>query len=254
MSGQKAALSGIPNFSILDGWWAEGYSGETSDINGWSIGEEREYKDEDTQDEADVLNLYRTLENEILPLYYNREDRQNDGLPSSWIRIMKNAIQTCAPQYSMRRMLLDYTNRYYLLCMQNGVDYRKNEYMITRKIHSWQRNTIEKWQGVHIEAIEFAHKQITVGTPIELNAKVWLNGLAKNDVVVELAALPLDSVEQNSLPLIEQMNFLDVDEGALLYHGTLKPADSGQYTIGMRVRPVHERFIHGYEAGLIQWA
>lgn len=106
-SGQKAALNGQPNCSILDGWWAEGYNGR----NGWAIGEAREYHDPNAQDEADSFSLYALLENEIVPSYY---DRGADGIPHRWIAIMKEAIRTCAPAFSMRRMLKEYTTRYYV--------------------------------------------------------------------------------------------------------------------------------------------
>ena len=106
-SGEKASLNGLPNCSILDGWWAEGYNGS----NGWAIGEEREYHDQEAQAEADSLSLYRILEEEIIPTYFNREA---DGTPCHWTKTMKEAIRTCAPQFSMRRMVKEYSNRYYM--------------------------------------------------------------------------------------------------------------------------------------------
>jgi starch phosphorylase len=107
-SGQKAALNGVLNFSILDGWWREGYNGR----NGWAIGEDADPSNPDTQDAADAVDLYNTLENEIVPLYY--QERSSDGLPVEWISRMKESIRTLAPQFSMRRMLKEYVDRYYL--------------------------------------------------------------------------------------------------------------------------------------------
>src|SRR3989454_8775669 len=112
-SGQKAALNGQPNCSILDGWWAEGYNGK----NGWAIGEEREYHDSNVQDEADSLSLYSLLEEQIVPTYY---DYGNDGMPHRWIAYMKEAIRTCAPAFSTRRMVKEYTTRYYVPAIQQG--------------------------------------------------------------------------------------------------------------------------------------
>lgn len=107
-SGQKAAMNGVLNFSVLDGWWREGYNG----CNGWAIGSGEFMENHELQDQIDAENLYRTLENEIVPLYYNQ--RSADGLPGEWIACMKESIRTLAPQFSMRRMVKDYTNLLYM--------------------------------------------------------------------------------------------------------------------------------------------
>jgi starch phosphorylase len=107
-SGEKAALNGVLNFSVLDGWWREGYNGR----NGWAIGDDADLPDPDLQDQYDAESLYTTLENEIIPLYYN--ERSADNLPGEWIARMKESIRTLAPQFSMRRMVKEYTERLYL--------------------------------------------------------------------------------------------------------------------------------------------
>jgi starch phosphorylase len=106
-SGEKAALNGVLNFSILDGWWREGYNGR----NGWAIGDDTDYEDPDEQDRRDAASLYDTLENEIIPLYYT--ERSADNLPGEWIGRMKESMRTLAPQFSMRRMVKEYTKRLY---------------------------------------------------------------------------------------------------------------------------------------------
>jgi starch phosphorylase len=106
-SGQKASLNGAPNVSILDGWWPEAYNGK----NGWAIGEEREYSNLDEQDWNDSQHLYHLLENEVLPLYY---DRGSDGVPHGWLAVSKEAIATVAPMFSTRRMVKEYATRLYM--------------------------------------------------------------------------------------------------------------------------------------------
>lgn len=110
-SGMKAALNGVLNFSVLDGWWREGYNGR----NGWSIGEDRDYSGAGEQDDADARSLYDTLENEIIPIYYNRGA---DKLPHEWIARVRNAIRTLTPYFSTRRMLKEYMNDMYLPAME----------------------------------------------------------------------------------------------------------------------------------------
>lgn len=109
-SGEKAALNGVLNFSVLDGWWREGYNG----MNGWAIGDEHDYDDPDVQDQKDIESLYDILENEIIPLYY---DRSEGNLPREWIARMKASIRTLGPQFSMRRMIKEYAEQLYLPAM-----------------------------------------------------------------------------------------------------------------------------------------
>jgi len=106
-SGMKATLNGAPNFSVLDGWWAEGFNGR----NGWAIGEDREYGNPDEQDWRDVESLYAQLEGILVPLYY---DRDASGVPTGWVSVMKEAIATIAPQFSMHRQVKEYTNMFYV--------------------------------------------------------------------------------------------------------------------------------------------
>ncbi len=107
-SGMKAAMNGVLNFSVLDGWWREGYNGK----NGWAIGDEREFENPDQQDQADAESLYDILENQIIPLYY--QERSSDGLPGDWIGQMKESMRTISPQFSVQRMLKEYVDQLYL--------------------------------------------------------------------------------------------------------------------------------------------
>jgi starch phosphorylase len=113
-SGQKAAMNGVLNFSVLDGWWHEGFNGH----NGWAIGDETEYASNEAQDAAHAESLYNTLEKEIIPLYYN--ERSADGLPGDWIALMKESIITLTSQFSVRRMLKEYTERLYYPPLQEN--------------------------------------------------------------------------------------------------------------------------------------
>jgi starch phosphorylase len=115
-SGMKAALNGVINFSVLDGWWREGYNGS----NGWSIGDEKEYQDTNQQDENDALGLYETLENEIIPLFY--QSRSADNLPNEWIARIKETIRSNAPVFSTNRMVKEYMNSLYLNALKNNID------------------------------------------------------------------------------------------------------------------------------------
>ena len=111
-SGQKAGLNGSPSLSVLDGWWAEGYNGK----NGWSIGDPNtEYDDEAAQNHVDATSIYELLENEVVPRFYQRNEQ---GLPEQWLQLVKECIRTVAPQFSMSRMIKEYTNKLYVPSME----------------------------------------------------------------------------------------------------------------------------------------
>jgi starch phosphorylase len=251
-SGQKAALNGIPNCSVLDGWWVEGYNGE----NGWAIGEEREYKDETTQDEADALHLYQILEEEIVPLYYERDD---GGVPLGWVEKMKNAIRSCAPAFGMQRMVKDYTKCYYLPAADNAVRLRADNYALARNLAAWKAQVRQRWHGVHIEA--GAHgaggatlSQAQVGEAIHLDARLWPNGLTQQDLVVEVVAGVQDRQGELIDTQVAPMQLTGEENNALLYKGAFTPAESGVLGVGVRARPSHPALIHPYEMGVSKWA
>jgi len=247
-SGQKAALCGIPSFSVLDGWWVEGYDG----ANGWAIGEEREYKDEATQDDADAISLYTTLEDELIPLFY---DRNADGLPLGWLEKMKNVMRTCAPAYSMRRMIKEYTNTYYLPAAANHLRYDADRYALARDLAAWKAQMAQRWYSLHLEARSNQNDiQLTVGDALLIEAKVYLNGLAPADVTVEIVTGLQDGQGRLVDPQVTPMTSVGAQDGALLFRGELTPSESGRLALGIRARPTHEGLINPYELGLSRWA
>jgi starch phosphorylase len=246
-SGEKAALNGVPNFSVLDGWWIEGYDGE----NGWAIGDERDYKDEATQDEADALNLYNLLEEEIIPLYFARTE---DGLPLGWLAKMKNAIRSCAPLFSMQRMVKEYTNLYYLPAARNYQQVTSQNYTPARQLAGWKEEMRQRWPGVRIQAQVQDAGPSYVGDPLLVNARVWLNGLTAGDVAVEIVAdAHGNQAGANSLQVIP-MRPAGGENGVLLYQGEWTPIHSGVLELGVRLRPHHSMLVHAHETGLMRWA
>lgn len=247
-SGMKAALSGAPNFSVLDGWWVEGFDGS----NGWAIGEERAYKDEATQDAADAMSLYATLEEIIVPLYY--ADRDAEGVPTAWVREMKNAIRTCTPQFSTMRMVKEYTERFYLPAASTGIEYAGDRYRVAREMAQWKQQMRQRWGQVAVQAMTPGEVQLTVGEMVTLGARVWLNGLSEGDAAVEIVAGVLSAGGELIDPQVTPMQVQGWENGAALYQGTLKPAASGQFAIGIRARPDRNALIHPNELGIASWA
>ena len=221
-SGQKAALNGLPNCSILDGWWAEGYNGK----NGWAIGEEREYHDPEMQAEADSLSLYQLLEEEIIPTYY---DRGPDGIPHRWIAMMKEAIRTCAPAFSMRRMVKEYTTRFYVPEIRVGMQIEQDSYARARVLATWKEHIRRCWPGLQIVVEGRREGQLSLGEGVDIHAWVRADGLKAEDLSVELVfgqAHDEMVVPQHALPMHFSKRELD---GSFCYNVHLQHIRDWQY-------------------------
>ncbi|OUC07295.1 hypothetical protein RY27_15730, partial [Litorilinea aerophila] len=150
--------------------------------NGWAIGEEREYKDQETQDEADALSLYSTLENEIIPLFY---DRGADGVPHGWVQKMKNAIRTCAPRFSMRRMVIDYVTQYYLPAAEKHVAFTADGCALARELAAWKARMRQIWPSLQLQAWLEGNSELRIGDGVTVEARLRPRDMAGTDVVVE---------------------------------------------------------------------
>lgn len=141
-SGQKASVNGVINFSVLDGWWAEGYNTK----NGWTIGTNAEYDNYEIQDNDDSESIYMTLEKKIIPMYYNKE--QND-FSSNWVEMMKNSIISTGGRFSTARMLVDYTKKLYMPLCDLTNKYYDNLSIVT-EFNEWKHNLIRNWEDIQI--------------------------------------------------------------------------------------------------------
>ena len=246
-SGQKAALNGQPNCSILDGWWVEGYNGK----NGWAIGEEREYHDQNVQAEADSISLYRLLEEEIIPTYF---ERGSDGVPHRWLDYMKEAIRTCAPQFSMRRMVKEYTTCYYVPEIRQSMKIGQKHYEQARTLAAWKERIRRGWNSLAVYVEGPREGQISLGEGIDVKAWLRGDGLTSEDLSVELVygeANDDSVVAQHSIPMSYTKRELD---GSYRYDAKLKPDESGSIAYNVRVVPTHPGLTEKYEMGLIRWA
>ncbi len=260
-SGQKASINGAPNFSILDGWWREGYNVD----NGWAIGEEREYKDEETQDEADALSLYSILEEEIVPEFYDH--------PAAWTERMRRAIKSCGPQFSMRRMLTEYTRSLYVPAMDSSRTYRVDFGESARRLSHWKQHIRNEWQTVFVAVAEHPPAQAKTGDLIEIEAQVWPGRLSASDIAVELVTFAAEDSDESIVQAAEQRQHVamqshtmqavlsnsrepghDPHDNSIRYRGAFVPEETGKYSFGVRARPHHPDLIHPLELGLSSWA
>ena len=250
-SGMKASLNGVPNCSILDGWWAEGYTG----ANGWAIGEEREYQDQETQNDADASDLYNVLEREIVPTFF---DRDADGVPHAWIRYMKEAIRTCAPRFSMARQVIEYTDRIYIPTITRSDDISGGGYEKARALAQWKQFVLTHWNEVALQVQGPRDTQLGIGEQVAVAAQLQLGALRPEDIKVELVVgrdEDWEIIETASVEL-ERVRQSDASgqNGRYSYSGSLTAQHGGSLVYGVRVVPFHPELATKYELGLIRWA
>ena len=230
-SGQKAGLNGVPNFSVLDGWWAEGFEGD----NGWAIGAEREYPTEAAQDEADALSLYTTLENDIVPMFY---DRDAAGIPARWLAVMRASIASVAPDYSFDRMLKEYEAKFYIPADLLGRRVRDSGFAGAQALAKWEARVQAGWPQVTLTASGPAHGEMMMGSPLAVQATLQPGPLHPDDLAVELVCgRERDGRLSDATAL--PMRRVAGQDGAYRYEAAFDVSESGTFAYGVRVRPAH---------------
>ncbi|HSN74202.1 MAG TPA: alpha-glucan family phosphorylase [Anaerolineae bacterium] len=246
-SGQKAAMNGVPNLSVLDGWWVEGYNGK----NGWVVGEERDYRDLDVQDEADALSLYRTLEHDIIPLYF---DRDQDGVPHGWVAVAKEAMHSSLWAFSFRRMLEEYCQQLYGPSAHSSADFAANKFAVARELAAWKQRVRQQWDTVEAAAHGPNESQLTIGEAAPVSADVFLGALQPEHVRVEIV-YGEDRGEALARPAGVAMALVESQANGLhLYRGDFEPNHTGALIYGVRVLPYHPAMLNKHELGLVLWA
>jgi glycogen phosphorylase len=246
-SGQKASLNGVPNCSILDGWWEEGYNG----ANGWAIGEQREYADDATRDESDSLALYDTLEHQVVPLYF---ERGLDGVPYQWVAVMKEAMRTLAPAFSMRRMLKEYARDLYVPALRQGREMDASDFRLARELAAWKQHVVQSWPDVAVRADGPREGQVSTEDTIRVAAQVRLGALGPDDVSVTLVAGIDDNGTLHSTENVPMQLVPGSEDGLRRYEAQLVPGANGSLVYGVRVVPQHPGLAHPFEMGLGRWA
>ena len=248
-SGQKASVNGVINFSVLDGWWAEGYTQD----NGWTIGTNAEYDSYEAQDMADSQSMYHTLEEKIIPTYYNRD---RSGISKRWMELMKNSIITTGGKYSTARMLVDYTNQFYIpLCNLTKKYYENIDNVAS--YNAWKKDLFENWKDIKItqESSNLDNITIDAGNNIEVGCEVQLPNIDVEHVTVEAYyGKILDNGVVEDVKIIP-MQLQEADEEHRKYYFTTKIelTTGGNYGYTFRVMPKHEMLLEPANLNLVKW-
>ena len=249
-SGQKASVNGVINFSVLDGWWAEGYNQK----NGWTIGDNTEYQSYEEQDIADSESLYNTLENKIIPLYY--ENKKEDGVSDKWMEIFKNSIISTGGRYSTSRMVIDYTRDYYM----ELANLSKNHYQNLDEVidfTNWKKNMYASWKDIKItQNNNLDNITIDAGNQIEVHCivnlpenidcnsirtEVYYGKILENGIMEQIQTVPMNLIEQ------------DDENRTYKYSAKIELKTGGNYGYTFRVMPQTAMMLDTANLDLIQW-
>ena len=248
-SGMKAAMNGLPNFSVLDGWWDEADYVRT----GWAIGHGEDYDDPEYQDSVEANALYDLLEQEVVPLFYNRDA---EDLPRGWIAKMKEAIRLNCPKFNTARMVGDYAKRGYFPASDRYYTMTADHYAPAKELAQWETKLFDHWYDIKIEQVDVSETgAIRVGQTIAVKARVDLSALKPEDVRVELYQGSVDAQGDiaDGMPLA--MDYQGQDpQGTSLYTADLTYNSSGLQGLSLRVLPSHKNLSSPYEPRLTLWA
>ncbi len=249
-SGMKAIANGALHMSTLDGWWAEAYSPEV----GWLIGRtEEEYTDINYQDEMESKSFYNLLEQEVVPLFY---DRGPDGLPSNWIEMIKNSMRDLCPRFTTHRMMEEYIEWFYLSAQQYVEELSKNEMAEARGLAEWFDKIKSNWSRVSITEVKHEGPyELRAGEELQITSLVHLGKLAPGDVKVEVyygLLTPKGDLENRRLLLMEP---IQSDGANHRFRATLVCNETGKFGYRIRVTPHHPHLMHThYSLGqLVTW-
>ena len=247
-SGQKASVNGVINFSVLDGWWAEGYNQE----NGWTIGTNAEYDSYEEQDIADSQSMYHTLETKIIPMYYNRNE---DKISESWMKIMKNSIISTGGKYSTARMLVDYTNNLYMPLCNLTKKYYENIDNVA-EFNLWKKSIYTNWKDIKItQKNNLNNITMDAGNNIEVKCEVQLPNVDINNITVECyyGKILDNGIVENVSIIPMKLENKNEEEKIYEYSTKIELKTGGNYGYTFRVMPKHEMLLDAENLNLVKW-
>jgi alpha-glucan phosphorylase-like protein len=248
-SGMKAALNGSVNFSVLDGWWAEGYRPDA----GWALPLERTYEEQHLQDELDAETIYGILEDEIIPTFYRRDE---NGISKDWMGFVKQIIAEVAPTFTMKRMMDDYYDRFYLPLGESQKAASKNNWKPARELAAWKQEVISKWSGIRVtenNSLDNVNEALTMSGKFTAEVVIDTNGIDGKDLTLELCGYRRLTEDKLELIRTETFNLAGQKDGMATFKLSTDPAYTGVYEYGFRLRPVHKLMPHAQDLNLVFW-
>ena len=249
-SGMKAVMNGVMNFSVLDGWWCEGYRPGA----GWALPEKDTYPDQPAlQNELDAETIYNTLENDIVPGYFEQD---KNGVSERWVSHIKKTIAEIAPEFVMGRMLQDYQTRFYSKLAKRSEQLKQKDYALAREMALWKTKIRRNWDTIELvdlQAPDTFNRSLPLGEKFEASAKLRLLELSAEDIGVEVVFYKRKSEKELEFLFVHEMDLKSEQENEVIFACSFVPRTAGVFEYGFRLFPKHALLPHRQDFGLVRW-
>ena len=248
-SGEKALMNGVVNFSVLDGWWLEGYR----EGAGWALTEKRTYQNQEHQDQLDAATIYSILETEILPLYYARNKK---GYSEGWIKVVKNSIAQIAPHYTMKRQLDDYYSKFYCKLAKRFQTLAANDNAKAKEIAAWKEDVVAKWDSIEIVSCdkveELKNGDIESGKEYTITYVIDEKGL--NDAVgLELVTTYTTADGKQHVYSVEPFSVVKKEGDLYTFQVKHSLSNAGSFKVSYRMFPKNPELPHRQDFCYVRW-
>ncbi len=248
-SGEKAVMNGTIHFSVLDGWWVEGYRA----FAGWALPKKRTFEDQDLQDDIDAETIYNMLEYEIVPAYYSFNEQ---GIPVEWISLIKNTMVKIAPEFTMKRMIDDYYEKYYSKLSVRHRSMVENNFEKAKALAAWKKVMREEWDNIEVINYSFENAGENVyrsGHDYRAEIALDVKKIPKENVGVEFIITHMSKRGEHEFVASEEFKLVSCKSGKCLYRANLVPEKAGSFFYGIRIYPKHKDLPHKQDFYLLRW-
>jgi phosphorylase/glycogen(starch) synthase len=248
-SGEKAVMNGTLHFSVLDGWWVEGYRA----FAGWALPKKRTFDNQELQDDIDAETIYNMLEYEIVPAYYSSDE--ND-VPVEWISHIKNTMVKIAPEFTMKRMIDDYFEKYYFKLHKRHKYLVENDFQKAKELAAWKQTMRENWDNIEVINYSFEKASDNVyksGHDYRAEIALDIKDIPKENVGVEFLITRMNKKGGHEFVDSEEFRLVSNKHGKCLYRAGLVPEKAGSFYYGIRIYPKHPDLPHKQDFYLLRW-
>lgn len=247
-SGEKAEMNGVVNLSVLDGWWVEGYR----EGAGWALPEKRTYENQAYQDQLDAATIYGLLENDIIPMYYNRNKK---GYSADWVKVIKNSISTIAPHYTMKRQLDDYFDRFYNREALRFKKLQENDYRLAKDIALWKETVAERWDEIHVVSKDTSLLDTGGETGKKYTMQYVIDEQGLDDAVgLELVSLKSNtSTDDHEVYSVRPFKVKGHEGNLYTFEAVIEPNVAGAFRSCVRMYPKNVNLPHRQDFCYVKW-
>ena len=246
-SGEKAEMNGVVNLSVLDGWWLEGYR----EGAGWALTEKRTYQNQGYQDQLDAATIYGLLENEIIPLFYNKNKK---GFSEGWVKVIKNSIAQIAPHYTMKRQLDDYYSKFYCKEADRFSKLAADNNRLAKEIAQWKEAVAERWDAIDVVSSTWDIPSTGAMTGVGYTVKYVINEQGLDDAVgLEIVSVYTDENGEERIASVRPLTVVGREGNNYTFEGKIELSNAGNFKSAVRMYPKNSNLPHRQDFCYVKW-